>query len=133
MTLALEELLTLPGVAPALRPLYTSFVASWEGKMRPLSLVRFAVAVASTMATPAEAAAFLRPFIDKVSKAQDAWVLASVEAAAYDLRLGALDACKTSMDACEAVIESSPGLDSVIHAAFYRVCADYYKVCLLCV
>ena len=54
--------------------------------------------------------------------------MASMEAAHYKLLQGKVQEVKESIDLCDKIIEEKPGLDSSIHASFYRVSADYYKV-----
>lgn len=60
---------------------------------------------------------------------QEAFVLATMEAAHYKLLLGDHEGTKAGMDACEKVLERLDSVDLAVHAAFYRVSGDYYKVC----
>jgi hypothetical protein len=60
---------------------------------------------------------------------QDAYVFALVEAAALKLILGQTDTVRKDLDAATKILDTFDSVDSVIHAAFYRVNADYYSVC----
>jgi 26S proteasome regulatory subunit N9 len=55
--------------------------------------------------------------------------LASMEAAHYKLVLNDADSTKQAIESSEKILDSMPSVDPVTHAGFYRVCADYYKVC----
>lgn len=59
---------------------------------------------------------------------QEAFVLATMEAAHYKLLLGDHEGTKAGMDACEKVLDRLDSVDLAVHAAFYRVSGDYYKV-----
>ncbi|KAJ2363964.1 26S proteasome regulatory subunit, partial [Coemansia sp. RSA 2607] len=58
---------------------------------------------------------------------QDAYALALLESAHFRLLLNDLDSTRDTLEKCQKMIESFSNVDSVIHASFYRVCADYYK------
>ena len=62
---------------------------------------------------------------------QDAYVYALVEAAALKLLLGQTDAVRKDLDAANQILDTFDSVDTVIHAAFYRVNADYYSVSFL--
>ncbi len=96
--------------------------------MNPLSLVFYATATAK-QATPKDAHAFLTNILEKVTdKKSEAFVVASMETAHYKLVLGQVEETKSVMDECEKLVEELTGMDARIHASFYRVCAEYYKV-----
>ena len=59
---------------------------------------------------------------------QDAYVYALVEAASLKLLLGQGEAVRKDLDAANKILDSFDSIDIVIHAAFYRVNADYYSV-----
>jgi hypothetical protein len=61
---------------------------------------------------------------------QDAYVYALVEAAAIKLQLGQGDAVRKDLDAATKILDTFDSIDNVIHAAFYRINADYYSVLL---
>lgn len=66
----------------------------------------------------------------KINKtaAQDAYVYALVSIAGVQLQLGALDDARKNLDECEAQLEQFDYVETMVHAAFYRVSADYHKV-----
>jgi 26S proteasome regulatory subunit N9 len=61
---------------------------------------------------------------------QDAYVYALVEAAALKLMLGQTEAVRKDLDAAAKILDTFDSVDPTIHAAYYRVNADYYSVCL---
>ena len=77
--------------------------------------------------------AFTTNLADKVNTpaTQDAYVYALVEAAALKLLLGQTDAVRKDLDAANQILDTFDSVDTVIHAAFYRVNADYYSVSFL--
>jgi len=81
---------------------------------------------------PSEARAFLEPLIPLVDTpaTQEAFVTAKMELAHFQLLLGELDATKESMDSCAKILERFDAVEPLTHAAYYRVCGDYYKVSL---
>ena len=80
-----------------------------------------------------EALEFMTSLAEKVNtpSTQDAYVYALVEAAALKLNLGQTDAVRKDLDAANKILDTFDSVDPVIHAAFYRVSADYYSVCFL--
>ena len=59
---------------------------------------------------------------------QDAYVYALVEAASLKLLLGQVEPARKDLDAAGKILDSFDSIDKVIHAAYYRVNADYYSV-----
>jgi 26S proteasome regulatory subunit N9 len=82
---------------------------------------------------PSEARAFLEPLIPLVDTpaTQEAFVTAKMELAHFQLLLGELDATKESMYSCAKILERFDAVEPLTHAAYYRVCGDYYKVSLV--
>ena len=73
-------------------------------------------------------------FLEKASKKvedKDAYVLCVMEAAHFKLLLRDMEGTKAAMEECEKILDLLDGVDPIIHASFYRVSADYNKVCLL--
>jgi hypothetical protein len=60
---------------------------------------------------------------------QDAYVYALVEAASLKLILGQGEAVRKDLDGAAKILDTFDSVDPVIHAAYYRVNADYYSVC----
>jgi 26S proteasome regulatory subunit N9 len=59
---------------------------------------------------------------------QEAFVLATMEMAHFKLLLGEHDATKEAMDKCEKILDMLDSVDLAVHASFYRVSGDYFKV-----
>jgi hypothetical protein len=78
-----------------------------------------------------EALTFMTSLAERVSTpaTQDAYVYALVEAAALKLILGETDAVRKDLDAAAQILDTFDSVDPVIHAAYYRLSADYYSVC----
>ena len=67
---------------------------------------------------------------EKVKAQQDAYVYALVESAALKLAIGQGDTVRKDLDAANKILDTFDSVDPIIHAAFYRVSADYYSVSL---
>lgn len=55
-------------------------------------------------------------------------VYVTMEAAHYLMLSGDLAGTKRAIEECAETAESLAGVDPIILASYYRVCADYYKV-----
>lgn len=77
-----------------------------------------------------EALEFMTNIAEKANtpSTQDAYVYALVEAASLKLSLGQQEAVRKDLDAASKILDKFESIDTVIHAAFYRVNADYYSV-----
>lgn len=51
-----------------------------------------------------------------------------MERSHFRLRAGEYDAAKEARDQCEKVLDQLDAVDLAVHASFYRVSGDYYKV-----
>ena len=65
---------------------------------------------------------------------QDAYVYAMADVASVKLRLKDFEGARKDLDAIRPVLDSFDSVATVVHAAFYKVNADYYHVCqtLMC-
>lgn len=72
----------------------------------------------------------MQSIVEKVNTpaTQDAYVYALVETAAIKLVVVSLDDVRKDLDAAGKILDSFDSIDNSIHAAFYRVNADYYSV-----
>ena len=72
--------------------------------------------------------AFLSGLAERVNKpsSQDAYVYASVAAASIKLRLGNYQDARKDLDQAESILDSFDSVETVVHASFYEVNADYY-------
>lgn len=77
-----------------------------------------------------ERLAFLQSLADKVNKpaSQDAYVYATVAAASVQLQLRDFPDARKKLDESEQILDSFDTVETVVHASFYRVNAEYYKV-----
>ena len=77
-----------------------------------------------------ERLAFLTSLADKVDQpeTQDAHVYALADVANVKLRLQDLDGAEKDLASCQRVLDSFDSVESVVHASFYKVNADYYHV-----
>jgi 26S proteasome regulatory subunit N9 len=64
--------------------------------------------------------------VDK-SASQDAYVYAVTELASVKLRLGDAESARKDLDKAEKILDSFDSVETVVHASFYRVNADYYQ------
>ncbi|CAG8473224.1 3011_t:CDS:2, partial [Scutellospora calospora] len=129
LTLKIEEFFTEPTSGPYQIQLFQYFISDWESKMNKLKLVRLGLCVAKHFSDYNEALAFLTSLVEKVDtpETRDAYVLAVTETAYIKLRLFDLEGTKAAMDECEKILDTFDSVETIIHASFYRVCADFYK------
>lgn len=73
---------------------------------------------------------FLTSLATKVNKpdSKDAYVYATVEVARVKLLLRDMEGARKALDDAEKHLETFDSVESVVHASFYRVNADYYNV-----
>jgi len=129
LTLTLQDILSRPSSAPFQVGLFENFVRHCEKHVNQLKLVEMGVIVAQQYFDGNEA----RDFLDGLAKqvdtptTQEAFVLATMEAAQFKLLLGDLEATKSSMSRCEKILDSLNNIETTVHASFYRVSGDYHK------
>ena len=72
---------------------------------------------------------FLTQLANRVNKpaSQDAYVYALVEVASVKLRLSDTAGSRKDLDTAEKILDTFDSVETVVHAAFYRVNADYYQ------
>lgn len=77
-----------------------------------------------------ERLSFLTSLADKVNKvdSQDAYIYALAEVANVKQRLQNLDGAQKDLETCQRVLDSFDSVETVVHASFYKVNADYYHV-----
>jgi 26S proteasome regulatory subunit N9 len=92
-----------------------------RGRMRPLTV--------GARSDPKEALAFLSSLAERVDtpQTQEAFVLASMEAAHFKLLLGDVAGTKETMSRCEKILDRFDAVEPGVHASFYRVSGDLYK------
>jgi len=80
-----------------------------------------------------ERLSFLTAVATKVNNpnSQDAFVYATVAVATVKLELQDLDGARKDLDKSEKILDAFDSVETIVHAAFYRVNAQYYQVCNL--
>ena len=59
---------------------------------------------------------------------QDAYVYALADVANVKLRLQDLEGAKKDLETCQKVLDSFDSVETIVHASFYKVNADYHNV-----
>lgn len=77
-----------------------------------------------------ERLAFLTSLADRVDKpdSQDAYVYAVADVAGVKLRLQDYEGSRKDLDKSQKILDTFDSVETVVHAAFYKVNADYYHV-----
>ncbi len=80
-----------------------------------------------------ERVSFLTSLAKKVnnSNSQDAYVYATVAVAQVELELKDLEAARRDLDKSEKILDGFDSVETIVHATFYRVNAEYYQVSCL--
>ncbi|KAI6821441.1 hypothetical protein KC340_g17859, partial [Hortaea werneckii] len=110
-------------------PLYENFVKSFGDKINQLKLVQIGLSAAGQWKDDNERLTFLSTLASRVDKpaSQDAYVFALTAVASVRLRLGQKDQSRKDLDKCEAILDTFDSVETMVHASFYRVGADYYQ------
>ena len=79
-----------------------------------------------------ERLSFLEGVAKKVNNpnSQDAYVYATVAVATVKLELKDTEGARKELDKAEKILDNFDSVETIVHAAFYRVNAEYYQVCL---
>jgi 26S proteasome regulatory subunit N9 len=131
-------------------PFYKTFILTFADKINQLKLVTLALSAASqcrgmsrrhvhkrtvinTFADSQERLSFLTAVANKVNNpnSQDAYVYATVAVATVKLELKDLEGARKDLDKSEKILDGFDSVETIVHAAFYRVNAEYYQVCHL--
>lgn len=155
LTSTIEAFVAAPSSGPFQVDLWNSFIKDFASKLNQLKLVSIGITVArqfqgtfaslarretrpsadigSLRSLPTDGSdgrEFLAALTEKVDgpNKQEAFVLATMELAHFKLLLGENDATKEAMDKCEKILDMLDSVDLAVHASFYRVSGDYFKV-----
>lgn len=154
LTDSLIEFFRLPESAAQRLPIFKSFVLSFADRINQLKFVSLGLmastecsslypsyrslelsqykAIANTTATDdQERLTFLTSLADKVNKpeSQDAYIYALADVANVKQRLQDLNGAQKDLETCQKVLDTFDSVETVVHASFYKVNADYYHVC----
>ncbi|KAH8590921.1 hypothetical protein B0O99DRAFT_633814 [Bisporella sp. PMI_857] len=110
-------------------PFYRSFILTFADKINQLRLVTLALRAAEQCKDSQERLSFLTAVANKVNKpnSQDAYVYATVAVAKVKLELKDPEGARKELDKSEKVLDSFDSVETIVHAAFYRVNAEYYQ------
>ncbi|KAF2774094.1 hypothetical protein EJ03DRAFT_323435 [Teratosphaeria nubilosa] len=110
-------------------PIYNSFIKTFADKINQLKLVQIGLNTASQSKDDKDRLTFLQQLAARVDKpeAQDAYVLALTSVASVRLRLGQKTEARADLDKCEGILDTFDTVETVVHASFYRISADYYQ------
>ncbi|KAI9723582.1 MAG: hypothetical protein M1812_000882 [Candelaria pacifica] len=126
LTDVLLEFFKSPETGPQRIAVYKTFILSFADKINQLKLVTLGLNTASQY--DRERLMFLVSLASKVNKpsSQDAYVYATVAVARVKLQLQDYDGARKDLDHAEQILDSFDSVETVVHASFYRVNADYY-------
>ncbi|KAK5173074.1 26S proteasome regulatory subunit [Saxophila tyrrhenica] len=110
-------------------PIYNNFIKTFADKINQLKLVQIGLGTAEQYKDDNERLTFLTTLASRVDKpaSQDAYVFALTYVASVRLRLGQTPEARKDLDKCEAVLDTFDSVETVVHASFYRISADYYQ------
>jgi 26S proteasome regulatory subunit N9 len=113
--------------------LYNNFIHSFSDKIGNLRLVSIAVIASKQYTDPSAALEFLTKLSSGMDNfdSQEAYVFATMEAAHFKLILGDVDGTKEAMDKCGKTLDTFNTVEKDVHASYYRVCGDFYKVSIV--
>ncbi|PSS07075.1 hypothetical protein M430DRAFT_110442 [Amorphotheca resinae ATCC 22711] len=110
-------------------PLYKTFILTFADKINQLKLVTLALSAATQCRDSQERLSFLTSVASKVNNpnSQDAYVYATVAVATVKLELKDLEGARVELDKSEKILDRFDSVETIVHAAFYRVNAEYYQ------
>ncbi|KAL1964015.1 hypothetical protein VTN77DRAFT_7561 [Rasamsonia byssochlamydoides] len=128
LTNALIEFFRLPESAPQRLAIFKSFILSFADRINQLKFVSLGLMASMQCADDQERLAFLTSLADRVNKpdSQDAYVYATADVAGVKLRLKDFEGARKDLDKCQTILDSFDSVETVVHASFYKVNADYY-------
>ncbi|ESZ96775.1 putative proteasome regulatory particle subunit (RpnI) [Sclerotinia borealis F-4128] len=129
LTDTLVELFNHKESASQRLPFYKIFILTFADKINQLKLVTLALSAASQCKDSQERLSFLEAVAKKVDNpnSQDAYVYATVAVATVKLELQDHDGARKDLDKSEKVLDRFDSVETIVHAAFYRVNAEYYQ------
>ncbi|KAJ5203460.1 hypothetical protein N7449_005539 [Penicillium cf. viridicatum] len=128
LTDSLVEFFRMPESAPHRLALFKTFVLSFADRVNQLKFVSLGLMAATECTDDQERLAFLTSLATKTDTAdtQDAHVYALADVANVKLSLKDLEGAQTDLATCQRVLDTFDSVETVVHASFYKVNADYY-------
>ncbi|CAG7992551.1 unnamed protein product [Penicillium salamii] len=128
LTDSLVEFFRLPESAPHRLALFKTFVLSFADRINQLKFVSLGLMAATECGDDQERLRFLTSLAGKVDTAdtQDAYVYALGDVANVKLSLKDLEGAQKDLATCQRVLDTFDSVETVVHASFYRVNADYH-------
>ncbi|KAK5060986.1 hypothetical protein LTR84_007527 [Exophiala bonariae] len=110
-------------------PIYNTFIISFADKINQLQLVKLALSASAQIKDDDERSQFLKTLSGRVEQpdSEDAYVYAITELASVYLRLDQASKAKEQLDKAQKILDQFDFVENVVHAAFYRVNADYFQ------
>ncbi|MCJ1373814.1 26S proteasome regulatory subunit [Loxospora ochrophaea] len=129
LTDALGEYFDNPASASQRLPFLRVFILSFAEKINQLKFVSLGLSAATQCEDDSERLVFLTHLTEKVDKppSQDAYVYALVAVSDVKLRLQDFDSARKDLDKAESILDKFDSIETIVHAAFYKTNASYYK------
>ncbi|ETI25067.1 hypothetical protein G647_04437 [Cladophialophora carrionii CBS 160.54] len=110
-------------------PIYNTFIISFADKINQLKLVKLALGASAQIQDDTERSQFLQTLAERVDKpdSEEAHVYAITELASVYLRLSERTKAREQLDKAQKTLDQFDFVENVVHAAFYRVNADYFQ------
>ncbi|KAI9509911.1 hypothetical protein F5148DRAFT_977570 [Russula earlei] len=131
LTQRVDEFFDHPLANPYRVDVYTRFVRDFEERLNPLRLAEMGIKISQDIDNPGQHLEFLTDLLSRITqdKSPDAHVLVLSTLAHAKLLFGDLEGSKTDIDAAWKILDNLDAVDNAVNGAYYRVAADYYKVC----
>jgi len=130
LTQEIKQLIKLPSFKEGNKLIlfYNNFVADFESKLNPLSLVQIAMAALERFEEAEEALTFIRQIGEKTKENQEAFALTRILVA--KIKLHKYDKRRETQDIIEEVDKILSEVDGVspVHSHFYLLCSDLYRI-----
>ncbi|KAK5446433.1 26S proteasome regulatory subunit [Exophiala xenobiotica] len=110
-------------------PIYNTFIISFADKINQLKLVKLALSASAQIKDDTERSQFLKTLAARVDKpdSEEAHVYTITELGSVYLRLGEKSKAREQLDQAQKTLDQFDFVENVVHAAFYRVNADYFQ------
>lgn len=129
LTLRLGQFVKTPLFAQGdgLLKLYQNFIADFEHRINPVSLVEIVMYVLKTIKDPKEALDFLEKIQEKVNGTDEATIMCLTAVANIKLKAKEMESTKEVIKQASVLLEAMDGVTQV-HGPFYDMCSNYHKL-----